>query len=300
MKFSKFSYLMVFLGAFTLAFVGCSSSSSPSADSDSANSTTSASSSSLSQSDAVVLASASASAVEADIHNFGNPTLPIAAPVAPGGGGGFHGWLFPGLGAGFPFGFGEEALMWSPAQACVSVDVKSDTATDKDVLYTFDCQNLTGTYELISTSDDDGATMQAIAQLTFSSSVTGYKNVIDDTYTVQRDSHEVVTISKQFDDQLTLSANTYEKKGNLQMIVDPVTTMNTSADHDVKLSGDFDLIKNGADLGDVVVSSAGLKKGSCGFDGGSIEFKTANDDYVVTFEGCGKVSVTDNGQVISP
>lgn len=291
---------VLFYASLGILAAACSSGSSDSSSTSSSSSLSSASPANMSQSDAVVMMSSSASSIEADVHNFVNPGQFLGGPIGSFGGGSAMPFLFPGLGVGFNFGFGEEALMFAPASSCVAVDVVSNTAADKDVIYTFSCPNLSGTYEIKSMNGASGNSWEAISKLVFSAPAIGYSNSINDDYSISKSASAVITISKQFDDLIKNSSDSYEKKGNYQIVIDPVIAMNTSANASVQISGNFDQLKNGADQGSVVVSSSGLERGSCGFDAGSIEFKTASDDYVVSFVACGKVSVTDNGQPVSP
>jgi hypothetical protein len=188
----------------------------------------------------------------------------------------------------------------SGAKTCVTVDVKSDTANDFDVVWTFACPTETGTVELSRLTNAAGATDTLDTDLKQTYLAGTLADDADDSLVVTKSSSGVLTLVKQFDDTLTDDGSDYESKGQANDSFTPDNAANPSAGGDVDLNSSLEFSKNGALINSFTVASTDLHISTCGFDSGSIETKSASDDIVVTYSACGEFSITVNGKLIFP
>jgi len=109
-----------------------------------------------------------------------------------------------------------------------------------------------------------------------------------------------LTVTRTFDDTIIdTQGNTYVAQGSVTDVVTPNETCHPCDGGTVTVTGSFTLTKNGSAVGTFTVTSSGLAYNCNGLDAGDIEFTDTTDDVVITFSGCGKVTITDNGQSLS-
>ena len=106
-------------------------------------------------------------------------------------------------------------------------------------------------------------------------------------------------MTRQFDNTFTNGTNSYQVRGGSMEVITPTNTANPGAGGTVQLSSSVDYLKNGSDLGMFTVSSSGLEYASCGLDAGTMTMVNGSNSYVLTFNGCGNTSLTDNGSPLS-
>lgn len=235
----------------------------------------------MSPQDAKVMASETLSSSDSDLSNVLSASF-FAGQI--------NGFQFAHVGLGM--------LAFSAINNCVTKNVVSDTANNIDVIFTFKCPNVNGTYEFKAmNSAANGSSYEVINNLVFSDNAGDSVSTNSDS-SIAKSAASVITINKKYDDVIKIGANSLERKGNASIVYTPDNANMPFMGGIVQISGSFDTIKNGMDAGAVTVSSKNLHRAICGFDSGSLEIKNAANDFVITFSGCGKVSVTDNGQAV--
>jgi hypothetical protein len=188
--------------------------------------------------------------------------------------------------------FSDLGVLLTPESGCMTVDSTASGA-DKEVLFIFICNSITGTLDVSST----------IASTTSYDLVTKITLVDpNDTRNIERINSEntvsassgVLTINKTFDNTFTNSTDSYEIKGTTSYVVN--TTNST-----ISLSSSITYFKDGSSMGAFTISSSGLEYASCGLDAGTLTIKNGVNTYIATFSsGCGNPTWTKNGSPMNP
>jgi hypothetical protein len=281
----KTKYLILALLGIALSSCGHTSSSSPGvAD---------ASISSTSTSTPVILAQEIANSSTSDIQNATAAGNVTASEIA------------------LPFTFGGVVVASAAiGKSCVTIDVKSDTSTDFDVVWAFACPYETGTVEVSRVTSDGAVTNTLDTDLKQSNASSTLARDTDDSLVITR-TGTAFDLAKKFDDTFTAGSDSYESQGEANdsftpdVVVTPGESNSTGTvldlnSGDVVINSTLLLSKNGTLENTYTVVSTDLHISSCGFDKGSIESKSNTDNIVITFTACGQYTINDNGVVVGP
>jgi len=185
-----------------------------------------------------------------------------------------------------------------PKNTCVTV-TNTNSGSNIDELFTYNCTGNAGTVEAKSAS---GTTAQNFEVITNANLVgidyPSNTETIDSDYTVSVVTG-VMTVTKHFDDTFATTNYNYEAKGNSSDVVTPTDITQPLNGGTIQVSSTFQYLINGTSYGTVAATSSGLGYSSCGLNTGSITFADGATTLILTFNGCGTPTLTNNGSAVT-